>query len=72
MFLFPRWIAGQGELTSTGTDGLAFIKSKYNGYVQSGSEVGTEFGVQPKPGLGSDGDFVFGDGDNRIRKRENG
>lgn len=52
-----RWIAGQGELTSTGTDGLAFFKSKYNGFKQSGHEVPNT-------------DEAFLGNDNRIRKRE--
>lgn len=52
-----KWIAGQGELTSTGTDGLAFFKSKYNGFKQSGHEVPNT-------------DEAFLGNDNRIRKRE--
>uniref|UniRef100_A0A8D9E0E7 Glucose dehydrogenase [FAD, quinone] n=1 Tax=Cacopsylla melanoneura TaxID=428564 RepID=A0A8D9E0E7_9HEMI len=55
------WIAGQGELTSTGTDGLAWIKSKYNGYKQAGPEVGPVAG---------DSDPLFQGNDNRIRKRD--
>ncbi|KAI5724823.1 hypothetical protein M8J77_007589 [Diaphorina citri] len=54
-----KWIAGQGELTSTGTDGLAFFKTKYNGYKQAGpADIPTA------------NDAIFSGNDNRIRKRD--